>query len=96
MLSAERTVPGMPDADDIARIESKVDRLTQAVEKLVLIEERQTTQGQRIGALEQRVATAEAAITATDRKLEQWLNRAWGVYVVAAAVGAVASKVLLR
>jgi len=82
----------MPDQDDFARLEAKVDQLTQAVERLILIEERQTAQGQRLGALEQRVAALEGATQATDRKLERWINRAWGAYAVAAAVGAVAMR----
>lgn len=82
----------MPDQDDFARLEAKVDRLTQAVERLILIEERQTAQGQRLGALEQRVATLEGATRANERKLDQWLNRAWGAYAVAAAAGAIAMR----
>lgn len=52
---------------DFSRLESKVDQLTDAVNRLVLIEERQMTQGQRIGALEQRAAVLESAQVTAER-----------------------------
>lgn len=73
----------MPDAADISRLEAKVDKLTDAVMRLVLIEERQTTQGERIGAVEQRQAAAEVAIAKTERMLMMWINRGIGVWAVA-------------
>lgn len=76
----------MSDTADLLRIESKVDRLSVAVEKLVLIEERQTTQGGRIGAIEQRVAACEASQQATDRKVDMWINRGIGVWALAATL----------
>ena len=79
-----------PDTADLLRIERKVDRLSDAVEKLVLIEERQTTQGGRIGAIEQRVAACEASQQATDRKVDMWINRGIGVWALAATLLAAA------
>lgn len=73
----------MPDANDFARLEHKVDKLTDAVSKLVLIEERQVVQGQRVGALEQRVAALETAVAVVDKKVDQWVNRGIGVWALA-------------
>lgn len=73
-----------PESEDLLRIERKVDRLSEAVEKLVLIEERQTTQGGRIGLVEQRVAALEAKQDTTDRKVDMWINRGIGVWALAA------------
>ena len=75
-----------PDTADLLRIERKVDRLSDAVEKLVLIEERQTTQGGRIGLVEQRLAIVEAAIQTIDRKVDMWINRGIGVWALAATL----------
>lgn len=68
--------------DDFRRLEGKVDKLSDAVTKLVLVEERQTNQGERIGRLEQRVAAVEATGFKTDRVLHQWINRGIGVWAV--------------
>jgi hypothetical protein len=73
----------MTNDQDFQRLEAKVDKLTDAVMRLVLIEERQTTQGERIGACETKLAVNEAAITKTDRKVDQWINRGVGVWLAA-------------
>ena len=72
--------------DDFRRLETKVDKLTDAVGKLILFEERQATQGERIGAIEAKVAVHETAIHRTDRKVDQWVNRGIGVWLAATAV----------
>lgn len=76
----------MADNDALERLERKVDRLTDAVMRLVLIEERQSTQGERIGALEQRAAMIETATQKTERKVDQWVNRGIGVWALAVAL----------
>jgi hypothetical protein len=73
----------MTSDPDFLRLENKVDKLTDAVMRLVLIEERQTTQGERIGACETKIAVNEAAIAKTDRKVDQWVNRGVGVWLAA-------------
>jgi hypothetical protein len=55
----------MTTDSDFLRLENKVDKLTDAVMRLVLIEERQTTQGERIGACEAKIAVNESAIAKT-------------------------------
>jgi len=72
--------------DDFKRLESKVDKLTDAVGKLILFEERQATQGERIGAVEIKVAAYEATLQRVDRKVDQWVNRGIGVWAAAALV----------
>ena len=72
--------------DDFRRLESKVDKLTDAVGKLILFEERQATQGQRIGAIEQDMAVLRASGDRTDRVLQMWINRGIGVWAFAAVV----------
>lgn len=71
---------------DFLRLEAKVDKLTDAVMRLVLIEERQTTQGERIGQCETKIAVNEAAIIRTDRKVDQWVNRGIGIWLAAVSV----------
>lgn len=69
--------------EDFRRLESKVDKLSEAVTKLVLVEERQANQGERIGAVEQRVTAVEVSSARIDRKLEMWVNRGIGVWGLA-------------
>ena len=69
--------------DDFRRLESKVDKLTDAVSKLVLVEERLANQGERIGRVEQRVSVVETSHQKLDRKVEMWINRGIGVWGLA-------------
>jgi hypothetical protein len=85
----------MPTDADLARLEAKVDKLTDAVMRLILIEERQSSQGERIGAVEQRTAAVETAVAKTDRVLHMWINRGigvWGLVVVLFTLYQVAGK----
>lgn len=70
-------------SEAILRLESKVDKLTDAVQRLILIEERQTTQGERIGKCESAIAVNEVTIQKVDTKVERWVNRGIGVWAVA-------------
>jgi hypothetical protein len=72
--------------DDFARLERKVDKLTDAVSKLILFEERQMNQGERIGRCESGLAVAEASIAKVDRKVDMWVNRGIGVWLAAGVV----------
>ena len=85
------------------RLEGKVDDLTEAVLRLVVVEERQTAQGARIGGLEQVVAALNSkmeqssvsqtsAINALDMKVERWINRGIGVWGVVAVLFAVTNS----
>lgn len=72
--------------DDFRRLESKVDKLTDAVGKLILIEERQANQGVRISAVEAQLSVQEAMLQRVDRKVDQWVNRGVGIWAAAAMV----------
>jgi hypothetical protein len=71
--------------EDFRRLEAKVDKLYDAISKLILFEERQATQGERLGQCEFKIITLEALQGATDAKVEKWVNRglgAWGIAVL--------------
>ena len=64
---------------DISHLERKVDTLTEAVNKLVLFEERQSVQSLAISSLTTRV-------TVLEQKLDMWINRGVGVWALAATL----------
>lgn len=64
---------------DLLRLEQKVDGLTDAINKLVLFEERQFVQGQALVSLTERVSESE-------KKLAMWINRGIGVWAVAVCI----------
>jgi hypothetical protein len=71
--------------EDLRRIETKVDKLTDAVTRLILVEERQTAQGVRITALEDKTEELDYKYNKVDRKVERWVNMgmgAWAIVVV--------------
>jgi hypothetical protein len=71
--------------EDLKRIETKVDKLTDAVTRLILVEERQTAQGVRITALEDKTEELDYKYNKVDRKVERWVNMgmgAWAIVVV--------------
>jgi hypothetical protein len=72
--------------NDFKRLEGKVDKLADAVTKLVLVEERLSNQGERIGRAEQRIAMVETSSSELDRKVEMWINRGIGVWGLAVTV----------
>lgn len=72
--------------DDFRRLESKVDKLAETLTKLVLVEERQINQGERIGRVEQRVTAVETSVAKTDKTLQMWINRGIGVWGLAITV----------
>lgn len=72
--------------EDFRRLENKVDKLADAIQRLILIEERQSSQGERIGKCEAQIAVHDAAVLKIDRKIDQWVNRGIGVWVAATIV----------
>lgn len=69
--------------EDFKRLEGKVDKLADAIQRLILIEERQTTQGERIGKCESAIAVNDSMIHRVDGKVERWVNRGIGVWALA-------------
>ena len=75
--------------DDFKRLENKVDKLTDAVGKLILFEERQATQGTRIGNVETKLEIQGVHIQRIDKKVDQWVNRGVGIWAAVAIAFAV-------
>jgi len=76
----------IPSANDFRRLEDKVDKLTDAVMRLVLVEERQSNMNERISVAEQKISTNESTIAKVDNKVERWINRGIGAWAVAAVL----------
>lgn len=79
-------------ADQLQRLEDKVDRLTEAVVHLARIDERQIAAAVEAGKLTQRVSAVEAKSSATADLLKSWINRGIGAWIVAVAAIGVAAK----
>ena len=75
--------------EDFNRLEAKVYKLTDAISKLILFEERQATQGERIGRCETKLAVMEQDVNKTEMKVERWINRGVGVWALAVVLFAV-------
>jgi len=71
---------------DFARLEKKVDKLADHLNRLLVFEERQVTQGTRIGELEKSLASMETAHAALEKKLDQWINRGMGIWAFVVAI----------
>jgi hypothetical protein len=63
-------------------IEQKLDKLTETVQKLVLIDERQVTQGTRLGKIEEAIALLQVSHIQLERKVDKWINLFWGGWAV--------------
>lgn len=86
----------MTSEEDFKRLESKVDKLTDAVMRLILIEERQSTQGERIGKVEEKLASLDTAQIKTEKLLHMWINRGIGVWAFAVALFAIIQVVFKK
>lgn len=75
--------------DDFRRLEEKVDRLTDAVTRLVLFEERQGNQGERLAQLDVRVGAIDTAGIKLERKVDQWINLGRGAWALALVLFAI-------
>jgi Mg2+ and Co2+ transporter CorA len=73
---------------DLMRIERKVDKLTEAMQQLIRVEERQSNQGIRLGDCEKELITINARLEAVDKKVDQWVNRGIGVWALAVTLWA--------
>jgi len=78
----------MADATDFRRLEAKVDKITEALNKLVLVEERQTNQGIELAEIKKELAIEKASRELLDKELSRWVNRGIGVWL---AVGTILS-----
>jgi len=80
--------------EDLKRIETKVDKLTDAVTRLILVEERQNAQGVRIDDLEDKTEELDKTIARVDRKVERWVNMGMGAWALLATLFAIAEFVV--
>jgi hypothetical protein len=80
--------------DDFKRLETKVDKLTDAVSKLILVEERLANQGERIGRVERAVAVVETNVSKLDRTVSTWINRGIGAWALLLLIWSVGQKLL--
>ena len=74
---------------DIQRLEAKLDKLTEAVMRLVILEERQTHTSEMLHTLQAKITVQDDLIRMHERKLEKWINRgigAWGLVCVSWAI----------
>jgi len=83
-------------SEDFRRLEFKVDKLGDAIQRLILIEERQNNMGERIGKCEADVAVCENNISKTDKKVDQWINRGIGIWAAAAIVYTILQYITTR
>lgn len=75
-------MPETVSAKDFERLEAKFDRMAEAVENLVLIEERQTKQNERLGILEVRQQSIEDEFRGLQRRVDRWVNMMFGAFGV--------------
>lgn len=91
--------------DDITRLELSIKELTEVVKNVILLGERQSVQGKRIGDLEAETsvlgksieAVKEAAnkeIAALEKKVDSWINRVVGGWFVIGVLAGIAGALL--
>lgn len=73
-------------------LELKIDKLSDAVLKLVLIDERQIAQGQRVGKIEEDIGKLRLEMLQLERTVSKWMNFVWGAWVVIGAGWALFSR----
>lgn len=71
------------------RLENKIDKLSEAVSRLIVVEERQLNQGERLGRCEGAVESVRTFAESTDRKVDQWVNRGIGIWALAVTLFAI-------
>lgn len=91
----------MPSSEDFTRLERKVDKLSDSIDKLVLIEERQTNQSQKLHDMQNAFEVFKVETIkdnqAHDRKLldlekkqDTWINRGVGIWAAVLVIFALA------
>lgn len=81
------------DAADFQRLEGTVNKIAEAVSRLVLIEERQAVQRGEIDGLRTEMIAEREARYALKAELDKWVNRGWGAWGVVVAVMSVAGAI---
>ena len=74
------------DNDDstpyLIRLETKIDKMVEALNTLVIVEERQSNQKTMIDELRVAIKTLETKAEELDRKVDRWANRGIGVWSI--------------
>lgn len=65
---------------DLERLEGKIDTLSEAINKLVLLEERQSLLVKQVDKLESQHDHTRDEIVRIDSKIDKWVNRGFGAY----------------
>jgi len=81
---------------DIQRLEAKLDKLTDAVMRLVVLEERQTHTTQMLHQLQVSQATTAANLRQLEISHEKWVNRGTGAWGIACLTYALMELVIKR
>jgi len=81
---------------DFHRMERKIDSVSEALNKLVLVEERQSNQNLIIQGQQIEIATLKTLIAAQEKKLDMWINRGTGFWAVVVTLWAVTQFVASR
>ena len=76
------------ESSALTRIEGQLSALTDAVTRLVVIEERQGAQAKRLDKIEGRQDTQDTAIAKNKDELAKWINRGIGLWGAVMAVWA--------
>lgn len=71
---------------DIQRLEAKLDKLTEAVMRLVVLEERQAQQSNEIHRLEGKFIALENKTSDVRKDLDMWVNRGIGIVALISAI----------
>lgn len=79
---------------DLERMESKLDKMADGIARLILIEDRQSSQIARTDKLENRVSLLEAAYQTEKARVSRWINRGIGAWAVAVLVCAIVTSSL--
>lgn len=67
---------------DFQRLETKLDNLTEAVTKLVLLEERQSIMAKTVEKQQEEHEKIKEEIVKVEAKIDKWVNRGFGAYGV--------------
>lgn len=73
--------------EDIGRLEIALRELSKQVESMILIQERQTVQGQRIGDLETENGVLKELVNKLEKKVDTWIQRTVGAWFVLTVAG---------
>lgn len=81
---------------DILRLETKLDKLTEAVMRLVVLEERQTHTTEMLHQLQINQTSLDVNLRKLERSHEKWVNRGVGAWALICALWAAVEVFIKR